>query len=91
MPKLNADELAVALGSLTGWSERDGAIHRTFEFDSYLDGLEFARALGQEAERRDHHPDMLITWRKVDVGLSTHSEGGITEKDVDLARFANSL
>ena len=91
MPKLTDDELKVALGSLPGWSERDGAIHKTFEFESYMGGLEFARSLGEEAERRDHHPDLLVTWRKVDVGLSTHSEGGITEKDVDLARFANSL
>ncbi len=76
---------------LDGWRVDENELRKQFEFGAYLDGLEFATALGQEAEKRDHHPDMTITWRKVLVSLSTHSEGGITSKDADLARFADSL
>jgi 4a-hydroxytetrahydrobiopterin dehydratase len=79
------------LSALSGWAVEDGKLSKTFEFGSYLTGLDFARALGLEAEARDHHPDMLVTWRKVKVSLSTHSEDGITDRDVDLARFANDL
>ena len=91
MPKLAPDELSSALQGLPGWSAEEGQISKTFEFHSYLEGLDFAMALGQEAEKRDHHPDMTVTWRKVKVALSTHSEGGVTEKDTSLAEFAEGL
>jgi len=87
MPKLTDAELAAALEELPGWKVEDGMLTKQFEFGAYLSGLEFATTVGQEAERRDHHPDMLVTWRKVKVLLSTHSEGGITEKDTGLAKF----
>lgn len=76
---------------LDGWRVEENELRKQFEFGAYLDGLEFVTALGREAEMRDHHPDMTITWRKVAVSLSTHSEGGITSKDVDLAKFADQL
>jgi 4a-hydroxytetrahydrobiopterin dehydratase len=68
-----------------GW-ERDGdEIVRTFEFDSYLEGLGFASAAGGLAEEAFHHPEMTIGWREVEVRLTTHDAGGITGKDTDLA------
>jgi 4a-hydroxytetrahydrobiopterin dehydratase len=70
---------------------KDGQIVKTYEFGSYLAGIDFAVELANEAETRDHHPDLLVTWRKVKVSLSTHSEGGITEKDTSLASFAEGL
>ena len=91
MPKLTEAELAEALNMLPGWELQDGQISKTYEFGSYLSGVDFATSLANEAEERDHHPDILITWRKVKVSLSTHSEGGITEKDTELASFAESL
>jgi len=90
MPKLTEAELTAALQDLPGWKVEDEALTKQFEFGAYLTGLEFAMAVGQEAERRDHHPDMLVTWRKVKITLSTHSEGGITEKDTDLAKHIES-
>lgn len=87
MPKLTDSELHAALSGLPGWKIEGGELAKTFEFGSYLTGLEFVMAVGREAERRDHHPDMAIGWRKVKVTLSTHSEGGITEKDTGLAQF----
>jgi 4a-hydroxytetrahydrobiopterin dehydratase len=88
---MTQQELQAALGRLPGWDAEGEQIKKTYEFQTYLEGLDFAMALGREAERRDHHPDMKVTWRKVEVALSTHSEGGITEKDTGLAEFAESL
>lgn len=86
MPKLSDSEVASALASLPGWSVERGLLTKTFEFPSYARGVLFANACAAHAEKTDHHPDLLITWRKVRVSLSTHSEGGITEKDVESAR-----
>jgi 4a-hydroxytetrahydrobiopterin dehydratase len=86
MPKLTESELQSALSTLPGWQVEDGQLAKTFDFDSYLAGVEFARKCANHAEEVDHHPDLLITWRKVRVALSTHSEGGITEKDVESAK-----
>ena len=91
MPKLSDEELDQAIATLPGWSSENGQITKTYEFGTYLDGVDFAVALANEAEDVDHHPDILITWRKVKVSLSTHSEGGITEKDTALASVAESL
>jgi len=68
-----------------GW-ERDGdEIVRTYEFDSYLGGVGFAAGAGGVAEEAFHHPEMTIRWREVEVRLTTHDAGGITDKDIDLA------
>lgn len=71
--------------------ERDGdEIVRTFEFDSYLDGIGFASGAAGLAEEAWHHPELRITWGEVEVRLTTHDAGGITEKDLDLAeRFTD--
>jgi 4a-hydroxytetrahydrobiopterin dehydratase len=91
MPKLSESELHDALATLPGWEIEGGQITKTYEFGSYLSGVDFAVAVANEADDRDHHPDMTITWRKVKVSLSTHSEGGVTEKDTGLASFAEGL
>jgi len=72
--------------------ERDGdEIVRIFEFDSYLEGVGFAAGAGGLAEEAFHHPDMRIGWREVEVRLTTHDAGGITENDTDLAARFNEL
>jgi 4a-hydroxytetrahydrobiopterin dehydratase len=74
-----------------GW-ERDGdEIVRTFEFDSYLEGVGFAAGAGGLAEEAFHHPEMTVEWREVEVRLTTHDAGGITENDTDLAARFNEL
>ena len=67
------------------WSREREEIVRTYEFDSYLDGIGFASGAGGLAEDAWHHPEMTITWGEVEVRLTTHDAGGITEKDIDLA------
>ncbi|MFD1589263.1 4a-hydroxytetrahydrobiopterin dehydratase [Halorientalis brevis] len=70
--------------------ERDGdEIVRTFEFDSYLPGVGFASGIAGIAEDAWHHPEITITWGEVEVRLTTHDAGGITEKDTDLAARFN--
>lgn len=74
-----------------GW-ERDGdEIVRTFEFDSYLEGVGFASGAGGIAEEAFHHPEMTIGWREVEIRLTTHDAGGITGQDTDLAARFNEL
>jgi 4a-hydroxytetrahydrobiopterin dehydratase len=60
-------------------------------FDSFLDGIDGVRRIAELAERADHHPDIDIRWRTVNLALSTHSAGGITEQDVALAREIDAL
>jgi 4a-hydroxytetrahydrobiopterin dehydratase len=68
-----------------GWDRDGDEIVRTYEFDSYLDGVGFAAGAGGLAEEAWHHPEMRITWGEVEVQLTTHDAGGITAKDIDLA------
>jgi 4a-hydroxytetrahydrobiopterin dehydratase len=74
------------LGNLTGWSRRADAITKTFQFRNFLTGIGFVSAVAKAAEAADHHPDIDIRYTKVTCTLSTHSAGGITQKDLDMAR-----
>ncbi|QLD90743.1 4a-hydroxytetrahydrobiopterin dehydratase [Natronomonas salina] len=86
---LSDDEIEAQLPD--GW-ERDGdEIVRTFEFDSYLEGVGFAAGAGGLAEEAFHHPEMTVDWQEVEVRLTSHEEGGITEADTDLAARFNEL
>lgn len=89
MAVLNDDELAAALRTLNGWEHTDGALRRSVTFPSFLDGIEWVRTIAELAELADHHPDIDIRWRTVTFTLVTHSEGGITGRDVALAREIN--
>ncbi|WP_336359952.1 4a-hydroxytetrahydrobiopterin dehydratase [Haladaptatus sp. ZSTT2] len=80
---LSDDEIASRLPS--GW-ERDGdEITRTYEFDDYLDGVEFVTNIAEIADDEFHHPEITIGYKQVEVRLTSHEEGGITEKDTHLA------
>jgi 4a-hydroxytetrahydrobiopterin dehydratase len=74
------------LGNLTGWSRRGDAITKTFQFRNFLTGIGFVSAVAKAADAADHHPDIDIRFTKVSCTLSTHSAGGITQKDLDMAR-----
>ena len=86
MAALSDDEIETRLSDLPGW-ERDGtAIRRTYKFDDFQGSVDFVNRITPAAEEMNHHPDLEISWSKVTVSLSTHSEGGITESDFELAR-----
>lgn len=82
---LSDDEVDAAAAALNGWQRSDGALRRSVTFPSFLEGIEAVRRVAEHAERADHHPDIDIRWRTVTFALVTHSEGGITDKDVQLA------
>jgi 4a-hydroxytetrahydrobiopterin dehydratase len=88
---LTPTEIEQEMASLPGWSQVDNQITRTFTLPSFPAALAFASAVGHLAERADHHPDILIQYRKVTLTLSTHSAGGLTEKDFALATDINAI
>jgi len=73
------------LEGLPGWKLRDDTIEKEFRFNSYLEGLDFAHSVGKIAEEQDHHPEILIKWRRVKLALSTHSVKGLSENDFIVA------
>ena len=68
-----------------GWREEDDALVREFELESFPAAIEFVRRLADLAKRENHHPDIDIRYRRVTVRWSTHSAGGVTERDRDMA------
>jgi 4a-hydroxytetrahydrobiopterin dehydratase len=91
MAVLTDDQVDAALADLEGWERADGALRRSIEFGAFLDGIDAVRRVGEHAEAKDHHPDIDIRWRTVTFALVTHSEGGITSKDVEMARDINGI
>ena len=83
-------ELTQRLASLPGWTEKDGAIERTYATDGWPTTLMLVNAIGFIAEAADHHPDLAVSWGSVTVRLNTHSAGGITAKDLELAQAVES-
>ena len=73
------------------WNEIDNTITKTFEFNSYLDGIDFVNAVANVAEQENHHPDISIGYCKVTISLTTHDAGTITEKDYRLAKLIDDL
>ncbi|MGH2514359.1 MAG: 4a-hydroxytetrahydrobiopterin dehydratase [Ktedonobacterales bacterium] len=91
MAKLTNDELQAALDKLGGWAVRDGEMEKAFSFSTFPDGIAFVMRVADLAEEAEHHPDIDIRYSTVTLRLSTHSEGGITRKDADLARRIDGL
>ncbi|MGH7779190.1 MAG: 4a-hydroxytetrahydrobiopterin dehydratase [Candidatus Binataceae bacterium] len=85
MAKLDRAQITSKLAALPGWKHHQDAISKQFEFKGFMDGIRFVEKIAQVAEAGDHHPDMLINYRRVTFTCSTHDEGGLTEKDFRLA------
>jgi 4a-hydroxytetrahydrobiopterin dehydratase len=91
MAVLGDDEITGRLEKLEGW-ERDGdALKRQLKFEDFQGSVDFVNRITPVAEEMNHHPDICISWNTVDITLSTHSEGGITENDFELAEQIDSL
>jgi 4a-hydroxytetrahydrobiopterin dehydratase len=91
MSVLNDDEIERRLGDLSGWDRDGDAIKRQFKFEDFQASVDFLNRITPVAEDMNHHPDVCISWNTVDLTLSTHSEGGITENDFELAGQIDSL
>ena len=84
-------ELADRLASLPGWTTDGTTLVRLYLFPSFAFAVAFVTCLGVDADTRDHHPDILISHRRVTVTWTTHDAGGITEKDITGARESDRL
>lgn len=91
---LTDDEVHRQLKDLTAWSrtaDESPSITATYELLDFVGAVAFVNRLAQEAEEMNHHPDIDIRWNKVTLVLSTHSEGGLTQLDIELAHRISSL
>jgi 4a-hydroxytetrahydrobiopterin dehydratase len=91
MPALPADQIKLRMGRIAGWSRRSRTIRRTFSFAGFAEAIRFVRKIADAAEAKDHHPDIDIRWNKVTLTLTTHSEGGLTAKDFQMARQCSGI
>lgn len=89
--KLTEAQIEESLKALPQWSEAGGVIQRTWQFKDFLHSMRFVSMVADLAEKRQHHPDILVRYNKVTLSLSTHDAGGITQKDFDLAREADEV
>jgi 4a-hydroxytetrahydrobiopterin dehydratase len=80
-----------AMSTTEGWAERDGALERELVFDGFRDAIAFVDRLADLAESANHHPDIAISYKRVTVRWTTHSEGGITDRDRELATRTDEL
>jgi 4a-hydroxytetrahydrobiopterin dehydratase len=92
MAVLNQNEINSRLSKVGSWKFTDNKISKEFELKDFKTALNFVNLVGAEAESMDHHPDILMhSWNKVKISVSTHSEGGITEKDFKLAEKIEAI
>lgn len=88
---LSTDAINAALNELTGWSIERGKLHRQFQFSSFVEAFGFMSSVALVAEAMGHHPEWFNVYNRVTVDLTTHDAGGITDKDVTLAKRMNEL
>jgi 4a-hydroxytetrahydrobiopterin dehydratase len=91
MALLSDEEIGARLEGLDGWEREGQAIRRAFKLDDFKGSVDFVNRLTPVAEEMNHHPDLAISWNEVTVSISTHSEGGLTENDFELAKKIDSL
>ena len=91
LQRLEEDEIQKALGDLPGWTRDGRTITKTFDRGSFNGAISFVNTLSELAVRADHHPDIDIRYRQVKVTLTTHDAGGLTDRDVALARQVEAV
>jgi 4a-hydroxytetrahydrobiopterin dehydratase len=88
MAKLADDDVQKGLATVPGWAREGDSIVKEYKFETFGDAIAFVVRLGFKADKADHHPDLDVRYNRVRVVLSTHSDGGITAKDLALAAEA---
>ena len=91
MPRLSDEEVEQRLAGLDGWERGGDAIRKQFEGDDFKSSVDFVNRILPVAEEMNHHPDLEISWSTVTVVITTHSEGGLTENDFELASRIDAL
>jgi 4a-hydroxytetrahydrobiopterin dehydratase len=89
--KLSAEEIEANLSGLSNWTVANEKLSKKFEFPNFAESLDFVNRVGEIAERRDHHPDILFGWGYAEFFITTHDRGGITDVDFALAREINEI
>lgn len=82
---LTDDQINQRLAALEGWTRSGDSIVKTFDNDNFVGSVEFVRRITEPAEAMNHHPDLRISWSEVEVSITNHAAGGLTEADFDLA------
>jgi len=90
-PRLSPDEITAALSGLPHWTGDTEGIHRSVELPGFRDAVAAIVAIADVAEEMDHHPDIDLRWRTLHLTVVTHSAGGVTELDLNLARRIDAL
>jgi 4a-hydroxytetrahydrobiopterin dehydratase len=89
---LSSEQLDAAVESLgEGWAVRDGALRKEYRFADFAAAMSFANRVADAAEKADHHPDMLVGWGRVELAWASHDVGGISERDIEMARTSDRL
>jgi 4a-hydroxytetrahydrobiopterin dehydratase len=91
MPLLSSEQIQKELSQLKGWGLAGKEIKKTYELRDFVRAMGFIQSVALLAEKANHHPDIDIRWNKVTLVLSTHSAGGLTEKDFALAKAIDGL
>ncbi|MDX6496615.1 MAG: 4a-hydroxytetrahydrobiopterin dehydratase [Gaiellales bacterium] len=92
MGVLSSEQLNEAVASLgEGWADRDGVLRKEYSFADFATAMSFANRVAEAAEKADHHPDMLVGWGRVELAWVSHDVGGISERDVEMARTSDRL
>lgn len=91
MALLGDAEIEQRLGGLSGWERSGDAIRKSFKRDDFVGSVRFVSSLVEPAEEMNHHPDVAVSWDTVTVTISTHSEGGLTAADFELAEKIDAL
>ena len=91
MAQLTPEQIGAALPAVPDWRKQSASIVRSYEFKDFIVAMKFVNEVARVAEAAWHHPDIDIRWNKVTLTLATHSAGGLTQKDFDLARQIDTL
>lgn len=91
MNRLSTPRIQAALASVPDWKKRGAAIARTFVFKDFVAAIRFVNQVAKLAEKAGHHPDIDLRWNMVTLTLSTHDDGGLTDKDFALAKRLDAL
>jgi len=92
MAVLSKDEITEKLKSVDGWNLENNQITKEYKFKDFISALDLLNKIGSAAEEMNHHPDLFLhSWNKLKISISTHSEGGVTERDFKLAKKIESL
>jgi len=91
MPKLSEPEILQKMPTAKGWERHGDMLVRSWQFPSFRRALEFVNNVAALAEKHDHHPDIVLSYRTVRLEVSTHSDGGLTDRDFTFVAEANAL